>query len=70
LLGGGGAREMFDLPGLESLDDRHRLQFADLRRLGRDLRLTLDVAGGESAGESVGAAGAATVADPAQPPRN
>jgi len=72
LLGGGGAREMFDLPGLESLDDRHRLQFADLRRLGRDLRLTLDVAGRDSVGAAgaAGAAGAKAVADPAQPPRN
>lgn len=41
---GGGARGLFDLPAIESLADRRRLQFADARRVGRDLRLTLDVA--------------------------
>jgi len=46
---GGGARGLFDLPALDSLAGRHRLAFADVRRIGRDLRLTLDVAGADSA---------------------
>lgn len=46
---GGGARGMFDLPAIDSLAGRHRLRFADARRVGRDLRLTLDVVGADSA---------------------
>lgn len=46
---GGGARGMFESPALESLAARHRLEFADARRVGRDLRLTLDVGDGDSA---------------------
>jgi len=42
---GNAARGMFDIPGLEAMADRRRLRFADARRIGRDLRLTLDVDG-------------------------
>lgn len=53
---GGGARGLFDLPALESLAGRHRLRFADVRRIGRDLRLTLEVAGDDSAADDDSAA--------------
>lgn len=43
---GNDARGLFDIPGLERIADRHRLAFADVRRVGGDLRLTLDVVGG------------------------
>lgn len=45
---GNEARGMFDIPGLERIADRHRLAFGDVRRVGGDLRLTLDVVGGEA----------------------
>lgn len=40
---GDGARGMFDIPGLEQMDQRYRLAFRDVRRIGEDLRLSLDV---------------------------
>jgi len=45
---GAGARGLFDLPALESLAGRRRLKFADTRRIGRDLRLTLEVVGDDA----------------------
>jgi len=45
---GAGARGLFDLPALESLADRRRLKFTDTRRIGRDLRLTLEVVGDDA----------------------
>jgi len=38
---GDAARGLVRLPGLERLDERIDLEFADVRRVGRDLRLTL-----------------------------
>ena len=38
---GSAARSMFDLPGLERMADRLRFEYVDVRRVGRDLRLTL-----------------------------
>ncbi len=37
------AKSMFQIPGLESLTDRLRLTFQDIRRIGRDVRLILAV---------------------------
>ncbi len=37
------ARGMFNIAGLETLADRRRLTFREVRRVGRDLRLSLDV---------------------------
>ena len=44
---GDGARGMFGIPGIDSMPDKHRLSFRDLRRIGRDLRIVLDVVEGE-----------------------
>lgn len=44
---GGEAHDMFLIPGLENLGDRRRLSFRDIRMVGRDLRLTLDIETGE-----------------------
>ena len=41
------ARGMFNIPGLESIADKHRLAFRDVRMVGRDLRLSLDIAASE-----------------------
>jgi diaminohydroxyphosphoribosylaminopyrimidine deaminase/5-amino-6-(5-phosphoribosylamino)uracil reductase len=38
---GDAARGMFDLPALTSLDQRLRFEISDVRRFGRDLRVTL-----------------------------
>jgi diaminohydroxyphosphoribosylaminopyrimidine deaminase/5-amino-6-(5-phosphoribosylamino)uracil reductase len=38
---GGGSRRIAELPLLEDLETRWRLAFADVRRVGPDLRLTL-----------------------------
>ncbi|MGI9310518.1 MAG: bifunctional diaminohydroxyphosphoribosylaminopyrimidine deaminase/5-amino-6-(5-phosphoribosylamino)uracil reductase RibD, partial [bacterium] len=38
---GSNANGMFDLPELACMDDKHRFAFGDIRRIGRDLRLTL-----------------------------
>jgi len=51
---GAGARGLFDLPALESLAGRRRLKFTDTRRIGRDLRLTLEVVGDDSTGDARG----------------
>ena len=40
---GNNARGMFNIPGLESLADKYRLGFREVRRIGGDLRLCLDV---------------------------
>ncbi len=40
---GNDARGMFDIPGLESMADKHRLAFRDVRMIGKDLRLSLDI---------------------------
>ncbi len=45
---GANAQSMFQIPGLESLEDKVRLSFRDIRRLGRDVRLQLDVETGTS----------------------
>jgi diaminohydroxyphosphoribosylaminopyrimidine deaminase / 5-amino-6-(5-phosphoribosylamino)uracil reductase len=37
---GSGARGMLDLPGMEQMDDRLNLEIMDLRKVGRDLRIT------------------------------
>ncbi len=37
---GSGARGLLDLPGLERMEDRLDLEIMDLRRVGRDLRIT------------------------------
>jgi diaminohydroxyphosphoribosylaminopyrimidine deaminase/5-amino-6-(5-phosphoribosylamino)uracil reductase len=36
---GNHARGLFDLPGLEHMADRIRLDFSDVRRIGKDLRI-------------------------------
>jgi diaminohydroxyphosphoribosylaminopyrimidine deaminase/5-amino-6-(5-phosphoribosylamino)uracil reductase len=36
---GDAARGMFNLPALESLEDKHRLAISDMRMLGADLRV-------------------------------
>ena len=41
------ARGMFNIPGLESIADKHRLAFRDVRMVGRDLRLSLDIVASE-----------------------
>ena len=41
---GNDARGMFDLPGLAAMTERRRLKFRDVRRVGGDLRLSLDIA--------------------------
>ena len=41
---GGDARDMFGIPGLEKLSDRISLEYSDIVKVGRDLRLTLSVA--------------------------
>ncbi len=46
---GNDARGMFAIPGLETMAQRHRLAFRDARRVGRDLRLSLDIAAPEPA---------------------
>jgi diaminohydroxyphosphoribosylaminopyrimidine deaminase/5-amino-6-(5-phosphoribosylamino)uracil reductase len=38
---GSNARGMFRIPGLESIEDKYRLEFQDVRQIGRDLKLTL-----------------------------
>ncbi len=40
---GSNARGMFRIPGLEAIADKLKLEFRDVRRVGRDLRLTLSV---------------------------
>lgn len=40
---GNDARGMFNLPGLETMADKHHLAFRDARMIGGDLRLSLDV---------------------------
>ena len=40
---GNDARGMFNIPGLESMADKHRLAFRDVRMIGGDLRLSLDI---------------------------
>ena len=40
---GDSARGLFALPELNSLDDRTRLQFSDIRQIGPDLRITAQV---------------------------
>lgn len=40
LIMGNNARGLFDLPGLEHMADRIRLDFIDVRRIGKDLRIT------------------------------
>ena len=40
---GNDARGMFDIPGLERMADKHRLAFRDVRMVGADLRLCLDI---------------------------
>ncbi|MDR2214432.1 MAG: bifunctional diaminohydroxyphosphoribosylaminopyrimidine deaminase/5-amino-6-(5-phosphoribosylamino)uracil reductase RibD [Nevskiaceae bacterium] len=45
---GSGARGLLDLPALQSLDQRIRLRFTDMQRIGDDLRLTLTSAPQES----------------------
>lgn len=40
---GNDARGMFNIPGLETMADKHRLAFNDVRMIGKDLRLCLDV---------------------------
>lgn len=44
---GGDAHDMFLIPGIEALADRRRLSFRDIRTVGRDLRLTLDIGPGK-----------------------
>ncbi len=41
---GSSARGMFRIPGLESIQDKIVLEFRDVTRVGRDIRLTLHVA--------------------------
>ena len=41
---GGDARDMFTIPRLEQLADKLQLEYQDITRVGRDLRLTLSVA--------------------------
>lgn len=38
---GGDAQDMFLIPGIDTMEDRKRLSFRDLRMIGRDVRLTL-----------------------------
>ena len=38
---GADARGMFEIPGLESIQDKHCFHFSDVRQVGRDLKLTL-----------------------------
>ena len=40
---GGDAQDMFLIPGIETMADRKRLSLRDLRMIGRDVRLTLDI---------------------------
>ena len=40
---GDAARGMFGIPGIESMQDKQKLRFRDLRQIGRDMRLVLDV---------------------------
>ena len=40
---GNDARGMFNIPGLESMADKHPLAFRDVRMIGGDLRLSLDI---------------------------
>ena len=44
---GSGARGLFDLPGLDRMADRIRLDISDVRRIGMDLRITAVPAGNE-----------------------
>jgi diaminohydroxyphosphoribosylaminopyrimidine deaminase/5-amino-6-(5-phosphoribosylamino)uracil reductase len=37
---GNGARALFNLPGLETMQDRIELEWIDVRRVGEDLRIT------------------------------
>jgi diaminohydroxyphosphoribosylaminopyrimidine deaminase/5-amino-6-(5-phosphoribosylamino)uracil reductase len=41
---GSSARGMFQIPGLESIEDKYQFGFRDVRQVGRDLRLTLRAA--------------------------
>lgn len=40
---GNDARGMFNIPALANIADKHRLAFCDVRMIGRDLRLSLDI---------------------------
>ncbi len=40
---GSSARGMFRIPGLEFIADKHTLEFSDVTRVGRDIRMTLKV---------------------------
>ena len=38
---GSAARGMFEIPGLEHIDDKVKFEFHDIRKVGRDMRLTM-----------------------------
>jgi diaminohydroxyphosphoribosylaminopyrimidine deaminase/5-amino-6-(5-phosphoribosylamino)uracil reductase len=42
---GSDARGMFDIPGLEKITDRVKLEYRDVTMVGRDIRLTLGILG-------------------------
>ena len=40
---GDASRGMFGIPGIETMQDKQRLRFREVRQIGRDVRLVLDV---------------------------